>query len=83
MIQKLLEMITVSRIRLHYLLRTLHNYFNYFIEDCTFLIESLPGTQIQLNATISILNKKSNEECMDWLKFYDFHSNATLVPFGE
>jgi len=38
---------------------------------------------MQLNATISILNKKSNEECMDWLKFYNFHSNATLVPFGE
>lgn len=36
-----------------------------------------------LNATISIVEKNSNEECMRWLKLYDFHSNATLIPFGE
>ncbi|VVC32525.1 CUB domain [Cinara cedri] len=51
--------------------------------DCTFLIESPPGTQMRLNATISILNENHNENCTNWLKFYDFHSNASLVPFGE
>lgn len=38
---------------------------------------------MQLNGTISMLKEKSTEECKDWLKFYDFHSNITLVPFGE
>lgn len=38
---------------------------------------------MKLNANISILNKKSSDECKDWLKFYDFHSNTTLLPFGE
>lgn len=38
---------------------------------------------MQLNATISMLNRKNVEECVDWLKFYNFHSNTTLVPFGE
>lgn len=53
-----------------------------YLDDCTFLIESPPGKQMQLNATILILNK-NNEVCMNWLKFYDFHSNTTLIPFGE
>lgn len=38
---------------------------------------------MQLNATISILNKTINEECVGWIKLYDIHSNATLVPFGK
>lgn len=38
---------------------------------------------MQLNATILMLNQKPKEECIDWLKFYNFHSNTTLKPFGE
>ncbi|XP_025208335.1 uncharacterized protein LOC112603801 [Melanaphis sacchari] len=55
------------------------NYHN----DCTFLIEGSPGTQLQLNATITILNETNQDECMHWIKFYDFYSNTTLVPLGE
>lgn len=36
-----------------------------------------------LNATIIILNKTNEDECMDWIKFYDFYSNTTLIPLGE
>lgn len=38
---------------------------------------------MQLNATITILNKTNNDKCMDWIKLYDFYSNTTLVPIGE
>lgn len=53
------------------------------LDDCTFLVESPPETRMQLNATITISKKSVDEECLGWIKLYDFHSNATLVPFGK
>lgn len=49
-----------------------------FVDDCTFLIESPPGSQMEINGTIKFYDKS-----MGWLKLYDFYSNTTLVPFGE
>lgn len=84
MMRKSQEIIIVSNVNLQY------SIFNsnmvkiiYFSDDCTFLIESPPGTKMQLNATISILKTQDNKECNDWLKFYDFYNNTTLVPLGE
>lgn len=83
MIQRSLEIIIVSSRELHCCTKTLFKQSIYCLDDCTFLIESPPGTRMYLNATISIVEKNSNEECMRWLKLYDFYSNATLIPFGE
>lgn len=80
-IQKLQEITTVSSIKCNYIRLNKNTLIH--LDDCTFLIESPPGTQMQLNATILMLNDKSADECKGWLKFYDFHSNTTLVPFGE
>ncbi|XP_050421883.1 uncharacterized protein LOC126834178 [Adelges cooleyi] len=55
----------------------------HYDKECTFLIESPPKSQMRLRVSLSIGNLETIETCAWWLKLFDFHSNATLIPLAE